>query len=77
MKKLLGVCLILLGLVLGVWLGIRVMFIGGIVQIVNAIKATPVSAIGIAIGIVKVLFSGVVGWLSGLLISGVGALLLD
>jgi len=32
------------------------MLIGGIVQIVDAVKATPTDSLGIAIGIVRVLF---------------------
>ena len=76
MKDILGCLLILIGIVLGVWLGVWDCFVGGIVQFINAIKASPVEATGIAWGIAKVLFSGVVGWLSGGVLCAIGAAML-
>lgn len=61
MKTFLGVFLILLGLLLGAYVGVWVMFIGGIVQIIEAIKTTPVEAMDIAIGSARVFFSTVTG----------------
>lgn len=43
-------------LALGAYFGIWVMLIGGIVNIVDAIKATPTDGLLIGIGIVKVIF---------------------
>ena len=56
MKKLIGDVLIIIGLVAGIFVGGYLMLYGGIIQIINAIN--PVNASGIAIGIIRVLFSG-------------------
>jgi len=67
MKTILGILLILGGIVLGLWLGLWVCFIGGIVGIINAIKAPgTVEALTIAWNIVKILFASLAGWLSAL-----------
>lgn len=49
---------------LGLYVGVWVLLIGGIVGIIEAAKATPVESMGVAIGVVKILFSSVAGWLS-------------
>jgi hypothetical protein len=70
--KALGVCLIILGIVLGLWLGIWFLFIGGIIQFINAIKASPVNAMGIALGLLRVVCASPVGWISFVLVTGIG-----
>lgn len=72
MKTLIGLLLVLAGIALGLYVGIWVCFIGGIVEIVTAIKATPVPALQLAVGIAKILFSGVLGQLSFWLVTVVG-----
>lgn len=47
-----GVAIICLGLYAGLWL----MLIGGIIDIINQIKADEVNALVLAVGIVKALF---------------------
>jgi len=64
-RNLLGLLLVIGGIILGLWLGVYIMFIGGIVQLINAVKATPVEAMGIAIGITRIIFAGLVGWVAG------------
>lgn len=39
-------------------------FIGGIVQVVESVKADPVSAFGIAFGITRVIFATAIGWIT-------------
>ena len=50
------ILLAMLSLASGVYLGVYEMFIGGIVDIIDAIKITPTDAPGIAYGIAKVIF---------------------
>ena len=64
MKYIIGVILILAGAVAGIYLGIWIMFIGGIIQAVEAFKLTPIDSMEAAIGVAKILFSGGVGWFS-------------
>ena len=72
MKKLLGVILIICGVILGLYLGLYIMCVGGIVEVINGIKANPTNAWWIAKGILKFLFSGIVGWISGLIVVSMG-----
>ncbi len=61
----LGTLLCVAGIGLGIYLGVFVMFIGGIMQI--ATHLNPVNAVEIAWGIIKILFASPVGWVSGVL----------
>ncbi len=67
MTKLLGIILIVLGIVVGLYVGLYFCLYGGIVQIINGIKDS-LSAGPIAIGVVRVLCTGVAGWVSALLL---------
>ena len=58
----LAVMVALIGVVLGVYIGVWLLFIGGIVDIIEAIKAVPVDSFKFAFGIVKFLFAPI-GWL--------------
>ena len=75
MKEILAVLVFLLGVVLGLWLGVWVLLVGGLIQFINGLIA--LQAAPIAIGIVKVMFSGVVGWLSFLLCTAFASVLVD
>lgn len=61
MKAALGILLIIGGIALGLYAGVWWAFIGGIVQIVDAVKATPVEGLGIAYGIARIVFAGLIG----------------
>lgn len=61
MKKALGILLMIAGVAFGVYVGLWLCFVGGVVQIVDAVQAHPVSGMDIAIGIVRVLCTGVAG----------------
>lgn len=75
MKTVLGILIIIGGIALGIWIGIWICLVGGIIQIVEALKATPVSSWGIAWGIVRVLLTSLAGWGSfGLCVFAGGAL---
>jgi hypothetical protein len=51
------------GIAAGIYVGGYVMLIGGIVQAVNAATHHPPRSAGIAWGVVRVMFSGLAGWL--------------
>lgn len=59
----LGWVVVVVGVCLGLYVGLYVMFVGGIIQIISQIGAVNVSAAAIAWGVVKMLFAAVVGWL--------------
>jgi hypothetical protein len=64
MKTFLGVLLIIAGLALAAYVGVWLCFIGGIVQVVEAVKATPVSGLDIALGALRICGAGVAGVLT-------------
>ena len=69
MKRIIGAVMILAGIALGFYIGFWVCFIGGIVQLINEIKSPEaVVAMNIALGIVKIVFAGVAGWVSALVL---------
>ena len=57
----------IVGIVFGLYVGLWWAFIGGIVDVISAIRAPELVAMDVAIGIVKVLFAGLIGGLSGLI----------
>ena len=61
MKQALGVLLIIAGIALGLYAGLWWAFIGGIIQVVDAVKATPVEGMDLALGIVRIVFAGAIG----------------
>lgn len=73
MKKIIGILIAIVGIALGIYVGVWLMFIGGITQIVNSIN--PVNGLGIAFGIARIVFceiGGLIAWLSVVIGSAIG-----
>lgn len=66
MKTILGLFLILTGLILGLYVGVWWAFIGGIVAIIEQIKAVDTDSMVIAISVVKVIFAVPIAGLSAM-----------
>ena len=77
MKAAIGLLLVLVGIVFGVWAGLWWAFVGGIMQIVAAVQASPVPGADIAWGIVKIIFAGAIGGVSAMLLIIPGAAMLN
>jgi len=76
LKNIVGLTLICGSIALGVYVGFWLMFIGGIIEVINSI--TPViNNSGIAWGIVKVIFADVIGVITFFVVAGIGTLLLE
>jgi hypothetical protein len=60
-KMVLGTVLCIIGVASGLYFGLWWAFIGGIVDVITEIRAPELSAMGVAIGVAKVLFAGVIG----------------
>ena len=67
MKKVVGALLVLIGIVLGLYLGLWVLFIGGVIDLIKQIRLPEMNTGIIAWGIVKVLFAGFIGTLSAMI----------
>lgn len=73
MKKIIGILIAIVGIALGIYIGVWLMFIGGITQIVNSIN--PVNGLGIAFGIARIVFceiGGLITWLGVVIGSAIG-----
>ena len=71
-RLILSVLLILGGIILGLYVGVWWGFIGGIVQVIEAIQHQPISAIDVACGIARFLFAGTIGMIAGIFPVSIG-----
>ena len=76
LKVSLGITLIFLGILVGAYLGIWWAFIGGIVQIVTAIKASELSGLQIGFGVLRIILASAIGGVSGMCLALPGVRLL-
>jgi len=77
MKILCGSLLILAGLIIGAYLGVWVMFIGGICGLIEAIRAENVDGVLVGISVLKIMLAGLVGWVAALVLVIPGACILN
>ena len=77
MRIAIGIFMCLLGIILGLYAGFWWAFVGGIMDIIGEIRAPELSAMNLAIGIVKVFFAGLIGWAASLLFLIPGAAMLQ
>ena len=73
MKKIIGILIAIVGIALGIYVGVWLMFVGGIVQIVNSIN--PINGLGIALGMARIVFcevGGLIAWLGIVIGSAIG-----
>lgn len=66
MKSIFGVLMILAGILTALYVGVWVMFIGGIVALIESVRAEELIALDVALSVARIFFAGLVGWLSGL-----------
>ena len=69
MIRIAGLVLFLAGIALGLYVGVWLCLIGGIVQIIEAAKATPVHSLHVAYGVARVILAGPAGWFSCLVVA--------
>lgn len=68
MNKIFGLILMIVGVILGLYVGVVVLFIGGIIGLiyqVPEITSGHINTAEISYGILKIVFSGFVGWFVG------------
>ena len=75
MKAFTGLIMIVTGLGLGIYMCFWWGFVGGIIQIVQAFKETTIIPMDVALGVLRFMFSGVIGFLCGALFVLTGAAL--
>jgi len=72
-REVVGSVMIVAGVALGLYVGLWVCFVGGIVDVIEQIRAEHLEALVVAWGVAKILFAGLFGWIAAavLLIPGV------
>jgi hypothetical protein len=60
----LSVLIMVVALLAALYFGIWWAFIGGIVQVIDQLRAPQMNSLLIAIGIAKVMFAGLIGWIT-------------
>jgi len=56
-----GILLFLAGIGLGIYVGFWLMFVGGLIEIINAIKAPVTVVSDVGFGVLKMMFAGFTG----------------
>lgn len=64
MKTTVGILLVIAGVAFGVYVGLWLCLIGGVVQIIQSVQGSSVDAWGVAFGIARVLCTGIAGTLT-------------
>ena len=68
MRNIIGFSLMVCGIIFGIYIGLWVMFIGGIVEIVNQFQLPVISLSAIAWSILRIILAQFVGWLSAIIL---------
>ncbi len=66
-KNFIGLFLIVVGIIVGLYVGVYLMFIGGVITVIEQIRADVIITSTLAIGIAKIIFAGLAGWLSAVI----------
>lgn len=57
MRNAIGVLVLVFGVCLSIYLGFWLGFVGGVVQILEAIQTTPIQSLNVAIGLLRIMTS--------------------
>ena len=66
MKEAAGIAMMVAGVAAGLYFGVWWAFIGGIVNVIEEVRAPNLNAMNVAIGVAKVIFAGAIGWAAAL-----------
>lgn len=66
MKKVLGILLIIVGVVSGLYFALWWAFIGGIIDVIAEVRAPNINALNVAVGVAKIFFAGAIYWMVAL-----------
>lgn len=77
MKAILGLLLVIIGVAVGLYFGIWWAFIGGIVAIIEQVRAPHLDAMTVALSVARIVFAGGIGWVCGLVLIVPGGALIS
>jgi len=76
MRIMFGIFLIVTGIIVGVYVGFWLLLVGGVVQIIQQFNIPVAQSSEIAIGLLKIMFAGISGFLCSVILITPGFLLL-
>lgn len=62
MRTLIGILLLIAAVLGGLYVGLYLCLFGGIMQVIEGIKANPTSGVDVACGIVRIVCTSLAGW---------------
>jgi hypothetical protein len=65
MRRVIGMIIIVCGIGLGLYVGLWVCFVGGVIDVIEQVRAVELSASVTAWGIAKIIFAGLIGFILG------------
>lgn len=77
MRDILGILLIVIGVVFGLYVGIGFMFVGGIIDVIEQIRSETLEAMAVAIGVAKIIFFELGGIVAACIFVVPGVLLIE
>lgn len=76
MKRVIALCMCIIGVCVGLYAGVWLCFIGGIMDIIGQIKAVDASGLAVLWALIKIAIAGPVGVLCAFMLIGPGASIL-
>lgn len=76
-KFIIGMLLIIAVAAIGIYVGIWVCFVGGIVDVITQVRAEHLSALSLALGVAKIGLAGFFGWLSAIVLVAPGYMMVN
>lgn len=74
-KFFIGIAMIFTGVLLGLYVGVWVCFVGGIIDVIQQVRGEHLSVLSVAWGIAKIFCAGLFGYLAGLLLVAPGCVM--
>jgi hypothetical protein len=72
-----GIALVVFGPIFGLYMGVWWAFIGGIAELIEAVRAVELVPLDVASGIAKIMFAAPIGLVSALIPMTIGSMLYD
>ncbi len=72
-NTIIGIIIIIAGVLIGLYVGVWLCYINGIIDIIQQIRAPEFSTLAVVWGVTKILFAGLFGWIPAMILIRYGA----
>lgn len=77
MKNGIAIGVLVIGILLGLYSGIWWAFIGGIIQIIEQVRAVELNSLQVALGVLKIMLSGFIGYGVSMIFIGLATIIYE